>query len=296
MKKILRSLGLVLAFVLLTAGAYAAASGDSLISLSYLKNTFFPNAVKAGEEASDKLLDKALDDALAQLNAVGQPPAGGGGTGLSSDTLQRREWSDGQIITLPTGGVFVLLDGGADLVHTGVVVDVTAGTEVASGGKLILNHRYLVGENTDAAVTIRSGAAALGLQGGYALTPGKSQHTPFYDVSQSDWFYTPVGFAYERGLFSGVDENHFSAGTSMNRAMLMSVLHRLAGKPADEYSAVFRVAGAGGDGVLHRRARQHLVHPGGEVGGLRRHYLGHRGRRLQPQRHGDPGAGGDHAL
>ncbi len=232
MKKILRSLGLVLAFVLLTAGAYAAASGDSLISLSYLKNTFFPNAVKAGEEASDKLLDKALDDALAQLNAVGQPPAGGGGTGLSSDTLQRREWSDGQIITLPTGGVFVLLDGGADLVHTGVVVDVTAGTEVASGGKLILNHRYLVGENTDAAVTIRSGAAALGLQGSYALTPGKSQHTPFYDVSQSDWFYTPVGFAYERGLFSGVDENHFSAGTSMNRAMLMSVLHRLAGSPA----------------------------------------------------------------
>ena len=232
MKKFLRSLGLVLAFVLLTAGAYAAASGDSLISLSYLQNTFFPSAVKAGDEASDKVLDKALDDALAQLGTIGQEPGGGGETGTSSDTLQRRAWSDGQIITLSTGGVFVLLDGSATLVHTGAVVDVTDGTEISSGAKLALNHRYLVGENTDAAVTIRSGAAALGLQGSYALTAGKSQHTPFYDVSQSDWFYTPVSFAYEKGLFSGVDENHFSGSTAMNRAMLMSVLHRLAGSPA----------------------------------------------------------------
>ncbi len=36
MKKYLRPLGLVLAFAMLTAGAYAAASGDSLISLRYL--------------------------------------------------------------------------------------------------------------------------------------------------------------------------------------------------------------------------------------------------------------------
>lgn len=231
MKKLVRPLGLALAFLLLTAGTYAALSGDSLISLSYLRDTFFPSAVKAGEEASDKMLDKTLDDALAQLDAAHREVTGGAGTGLSSDTLQRRDWSDGQIITLSTGGVFVLLDGSANLVHTGAVVDVTDGAEVPSGSRLAQNHRYLVGENTEAAATVRSGEAALGLQGGYTLMPGKSQHTPFYDVSQSDWFYAQVGFAYERGLFSGVDEHHFSAGTAMNRAMLMSVLHRLAGSP-----------------------------------------------------------------
>lgn len=231
MKKILRSLGLVLAFMLLTAGVYAAASGDSLISLSYLNNTFFPNAVKAGEETSDKLLNKALDDALAQLGTAGQAPGGGGGTGLSSDTLQRREWSDGQIITLSTGGVFALLDGSATLVHTGVVVDVTDGTEASSGGKLTLNHRYLVGENTDAAVTIRSGEALLGVQGAYTLSAGKEKHTPFYDVRQGDWYYEPVSFVYERGLFSGMSTHQFAPGLTMNRAMLMSVLHRLAGAP-----------------------------------------------------------------
>lgn len=231
MKKILRPLVLVLAFLLLTAGTYAAVSGDSLISLGYLKDTFFPSAVKAGEEASDRVLQKALDDALLQLEQA-HKDVGQGGGGLYSETLQRRDWSDGQILTLSTGGTFVLLDGSAALVHTGAVVDVTSGTEAPSGSALTQNHRYLVGENTDAAVTVRSGAAALGLQGGYTLTPGKSRHTPFYDVSQSDWYYAQVGFAYERGLFSGVDEHHFSANTSMNRAMLMSVLHRLAGAPA----------------------------------------------------------------
>ena len=227
MKKYLRPLGLALAFCLLTAGAYAAASGDSLISLSYLRESFFPKAVQAGEEAGNKLLQQTYDDALATLDAG----EGAGAAGSYSDTLQRREWPDGQIVTLPTGAGFLMLDGSATLVHTGAVIDVTAGGEVPSGSALTRNHRYLVGENTNAAVTVRSGQAAIGIQGSYALTGGKTEHTPFYDVSQTDWFYAPVGYAYEKGLFSGMDANHFSPGSSMNRAMLMSVLHRLAGSP-----------------------------------------------------------------
>lgn len=241
MKKYLRPLGLALVFCLLTAGAYAAASGDSIISLSYLRDTFFPKAVQAGEEAADKTLQETYDKAKAQLDAGG----GAGTAGNYSDTLQRREWPDGQIITLPTGAGFLMLDGSATVVHTGVVVDVTAGAEVASGAALTQNHRYLVGENTDAAVTVRSGQAAVGIQGSYALTPGKSQHTPFYDVKQSDWYYAPVGYAYEKGLFSGMDANHFSPGSPMNRAMLMSVLHRLAGSPAPAAQLSFNdVAGS----------------------------------------------------
>lgn len=232
MKKYLRPLGLALAFVLLTTLAYAAASGDSVISLSYLRDTFFPQAVQTGAEAGDKLLQQTYDREKARLDASLGGSGGSVGTGSFSDTLGSRDWTDGQIITLPTGSGFLMLDGSATLVHTGAVVDVTAGAEVPSGAALAKNHRYLVGENTDAAVTVRSGEAALGVQGSYTLTPGKSQHTPFYDVSQSDWFYTPVGYAYEKGLFSGMDANHFSPGSPMNRAMLMSVLYRLAGSPS----------------------------------------------------------------
>ena len=160
MKKYLRPLGLVLAFLLLTGGTYAALTGDSLVSLSYLRDAFFPSAVQKGEEAANKALQKTYDSAKTQLDAVSE-----GENANYSDTLQRREWPDGQIITLPAGAGFLLLDGSANLVHTGAVIDVTAGTEVASGSTLALNHRYLVAENTEAAVTVRSGQAAIGLQG-----------------------------------------------------------------------------------------------------------------------------------
>ena len=265
MKKILRSLGLVLAFVLLTAGAYAAASGDSLISLSYLKNTFFPNAVKAGEEASDKLLDKALDDALAQLNAVGQPPAGGGGTGLSSDTLQRREWSDGQIITLPTGGVFVLLDGGADPTwdvlspQDGLALP-TAGIEAPAltNAQTYILSSEMLSARYQQAVQSRAAGGPFALdvgQGGiarqeYPLCMVKLHHTDsadgedyiqtYYlelygavlippDVSPSDSYYEAVKYVLAQGYFSGTDDGRFDPSGELTRAQLSQVLWTMGG-------------------------------------------------------------------
>lgn len=234
MKRYLRPLGLTLAFVLLTAGAYAAASGDSLISLRYLRETFYPQAVQAGEERADKALQETYDAAKAELDAfqAGGGSAGTEGGALYSDTLEQRLWTDGQTITLSTGSGLVLLEGSASVIHSGAVVDVTAGTEVPSGSRLTAGHRYLVGESTSAEVTVRSGQAAIGVQGSYALRAGEDRHTPFFDVSQWDWFYAQVGYAYEKGLFSGVDAGHFAPGTPMDRSMLMAVLHRLAGAPA----------------------------------------------------------------
>lgn len=231
MKRFLRPLVLVLTFAALAVGAYAASAGDSLISLKYLQNTFFPSAVEEGEKAAGQLLRKTYDDAKAQLDAAA---GSGGGTASSSysDTLQRRVWTDGQTLTLPTGSSFLMLEGSATLSHSGAVVDVTAGSEAASGARLIANHRYLVGEDTAATVTVRSGQADLGVQGSYVLSAGKDRHTPFYDVGQIDWFYEPVSYAYERGLFSGIDAGHFAPEMSMNRAMLMTVLYSLAGSPS----------------------------------------------------------------
>lgn len=236
MRRYLRPLVLGLACLLLAAAGYAAASGDSLISLSYLQKTFIPQAVQKGEEAGDKLLQDAYDRAKASLDAA---LAGSGQTGSYSDTLQQRVWTDGQTISLPTGSSFVLLAGSAAVTHGGAVVDVTAGTETASGAGLTVNHRYLVGESTTAVVSIRSGEALLGVQGSYTQSPGKDKHTPFYDVRQVDWYYEPVSYVYERGLFSGMSAHQFSPGLTMNRAMLMSVLHRLAGSPAAAAQVTF---------------------------------------------------------
>lgn len=55
---------------------------------------------------------------------------------------------------------------------------------------------------------------------------------PFVDVTERDWFYEDVVFAYDEGLFSGTSATTFSPNAEMTRAMLVTVLYRLAGQPA----------------------------------------------------------------
>lgn len=218
----------------LAVTASAAAPEDSLISLRYWKETLFPQAVQAGEEAADQLLQKTYDAALAELNTIPVQPAPED-TGLFSETLQARACADGQRITLSPGGSFLMLLGSAKVEHSGGVVDVTAGEEVPSGGLLSAGHRYLT--ETAASVTILSGYAHLGVQGPYAVADGRENPTPFCDVSQTDWFYPQVGYAYERGLFSGLEEHRFGPEAPMTRAMLMTVLYRIAGSPEQELNS-----------------------------------------------------------
>ena len=54
---------------------------------------------------------------------------------------------------------------------------------------------------------------------------------PFTDVADSDWFYDPVCFVFENGLMTGTSADTFEPNTSLSRAMLVAVLHRLEGSP-----------------------------------------------------------------
>ncbi len=49
----------------------------------------------------------------------------------------------------------------------------------------------------------------------------------FADVSENDWYYSSVKYAYENNLFAGTDKG-FEPNVPMSRAMLVTVLHRLA--------------------------------------------------------------------
>ncbi len=53
----------------------------------------------------------------------------------------------------------------------------------------------------------------------------------FKDVKRSAWYYDYVARAVYEGLFGGVSEKEFAPESTMTRAMLVTVLHRLAGKP-----------------------------------------------------------------
>ena len=57
------------------------------------------------------------------------------------------------------------------------------------------------------------------------------------DVAQGDWYESAVEYAYTNGLFSGTSADAFSPNLTMNRAMLVTVLYRLAGSPEEELSS-----------------------------------------------------------
>ena len=55
---------------------------------------------------------------------------------------------------------------------------------------------------------------------------------PFTDVKASDWFYNDVLYVYENGLMQGTGKTTFSPNGSMTRGMIVTILHRMEGKPA----------------------------------------------------------------
>lgn len=235
-KKVLRLAVTAGVLLVLACGAYALSSGDSLISLSYLNNTVIPSAVSQGTTAANQKLQEAYDQAKSTLDALQQGYLGQstGTSGSYSTSFQPREWKGGDKVELTTGSGLFVLSGTAVVIHNGAFIDVTEGSEIASGSRLTTGHRYLTGEDTTAFISVSSGAAQMGVQGSYTYTAGSGSAIPFYDVSTQDWFYTQVCYAYENGLFSGVDATHFGPYEAMNRAMLMTVLYRLAGSPEDE--------------------------------------------------------------
>ncbi len=60
----------------------------------------------------------------------------------------------------------------------------------------------------------------------------------FSDVSTGDWFYSAVKYVYENNLFKGTDIG-FEPNKTMSRAMLVTVLHRLALEPDATHQSVF---------------------------------------------------------
>ena len=57
---------------------------------------------------------------------------------------------------------------------------------------------------------------------------------PFKDVSEDSWFYHYVRFAYTTRLMTGVGNSEFSPNINITRAMLITMLHRLAAETTVE--------------------------------------------------------------
>ena len=123
---------------------------------------------------------------------------------------------------------------------------VTADPTAAKAGTTVTltpvpDRGYQVGS---VAVTDRFGdpvAVTENADGTYTVTMPNGQVTvtvtfaeaplPFPDVTEGDWFYDAVRYAYENGLMDGVGDNLFAPNSQTTRAQLVTILYRLEGEP-----------------------------------------------------------------
>lgn len=218
--------GGITAALLLSAGVAYGVGGsqsDPLISLEYLQNTFRPALLQQIDSEVENSVSGSYQKVLEKLT----PQPSGSGVGLTQKTQHRND-----TVTLSQGSVVVLTVGSAEVsTSNGQLIDATTGT-VSTGGALAPGHRYLVGEGTSAVVTLRSDTAKLVVEGNAAARSAGASVTPFTDLSSTDWYYGSVTYAYERGLLSGVSADSFAPNTPVTRAMLATILYRLAGSPS----------------------------------------------------------------
>lgn len=221
-------LSLLLAAALF-AGIALAAGGDAddpLISLDYLKNTFAAGAGKAVDEKLDAA-DKAVYDAAeAQWRAaVASAEAAAGAERASAWTETRLK--QGDILSGLTGAQVLLLAGDASVTFSsGAVVDVTDGTELASGDALRRGHRYMAAEDTTALFTVSSRTAVVDYCGDYHITASAS--APDYNAMAS----ALKALTLLRGTDTGYGEG-FDLEKTPTRIEALVMLVRMLGEEGD---------------------------------------------------------------
>lgn len=70
-------------------------------------------------------------------------------------------------------------------------------------------------------------------------TEKEADTNPFNDVDVNMWCYDYVMDVYKKGLILGTADDTFSPNTSLTRAMVASIVYRMAGSPDVSYSAIF---------------------------------------------------------
>ena len=102
----------------------------------------------------------------------------------------------------------------------------TVSFQTEKAGTYVIESKTPVQPKPDDAVTgIISGIVASG-----ALQPGASA-SQFADLTSGSWYYDGVRCALENGLMTGTSARTFAPDRPVNRAMLVTILWRLAGEP-----------------------------------------------------------------
>ena len=218
------------------AFASASAQDGSLVSRSYLEGAFLQGLRQGVEELVEEFFSPIYQEAEDRLDSLAREhlaSLGAGGTPIpegwtGSDQFVAQSGGDGDVLTLYAGSGIFWTSGSA--VSSGVLVDVTTGSELASGASLQANHRYLaVGQ---ASVTVTSQAASWSVEGIWRTQGGQGQ--TFTDVPTGEWYYDAVYWAVANGVTDGTSDTRVGPERGAPRAEIVSYLWRAAGSPEPE--------------------------------------------------------------
>ena len=101
---------------------------------------------------------------------------------------------------------------------------------------ILLEHGYIRGDynllNTDEKLKQIAEADGKAIVEYYGLNLKKElANTPFTDVYADDWYASAVEYTYNKGILLGTSETTFNPNTQLTRGMLVTILHRMNGKP-----------------------------------------------------------------
>lgn len=148
-------------------------------------------------------------------------------------------------ITQPEGGRLSVSPDGA-VMGEAVTVTVTPDTGKELGSLSVKGSdgtSIAVTRNANGTYSFTMPATAVTIT---AVFKDKAAEKPltFGDVSASDWFYEAVKYCFDKGLMTGTGETQFSPDVDMSRAMVATVLWRMAGSPVIDYIMPFNDIGA----------------------------------------------------
>ncbi|MGO5029838.1 S-layer homology domain-containing protein [Candidatus Agathobaculum pullicola] len=100
---------------------------------------------------------------------------------------------------------------------------------------LTVQYSEMSSSSSDDPGTSGGGGGGGGAAGGDTETPGTGEQPadlPFGDVASSAWYAEAVRYVYENGMMNGISANSFGPNATTNRAMIVTILHRLENTPA----------------------------------------------------------------
>lgn len=218
-----RALALVCAVMLLLAcgSVFAADAGsaqDPLLSRSYVQQ--WQAMLQADRDAGAASAAQALvtDGARTIRMTLGR---------CGENGVRRVSLPAGGQVLLQSGDTMTLLSGGGiTAVQSGRLIDVTEGMVFLSGSTPP-RHRLIAGQGAAAYFTAEAESEL--------LLSGTAVASVYTDTPVDGWFSAAVDYAATRSLMNGTGEGAFSPGSTLTRAMFVTILGRMAGVNTANY-------------------------------------------------------------